>query len=430
MASTVDKSYRSIGPPLLLILAWLIWPACSETDTATSPVDEEVVVTEDRTPPQAVVDLAMSYPVLGGSAIMSWTAPHDEGGPDHGVDKYVVRYSYSHPLVWEQAITVADPPTPNPEGDPQSYEFAEPRRGRDLYTAVRSFDAKGNGSTVSNVAHVYIPGLVLQGRCVDALSGNELAGLHVQVTDRRVHTSETNERGRYRFEELAAGLVHLNVNRGVSEVLYHKYHYTVDLSDDVSLEQAMVEYMPTEIPVGNNVLSLLSLALEINNHKPALVKWRSFPLDVYVPAFVNTDLVDYQDICRRAVEHWNDRVGLALFRLVGEQPEKGVWFRFRPRTEMAPLLAITHHENDASGYPKTSDISIVDDLTNVDKLWVLALHELGHTFRFGHLPKGYLLYGGHPLPATVTNDEVMVTRLYLALPNGTDLTAYDSGAPE
>jgi hypothetical protein len=372
----------------------------------------------------------MTYPVAGGSAVLSWTAPRDEGGSDNTVDRYEIRYSYSYPLEWEYAIPVAAPPDPAPAGDPQNYQFDEPRRGRDLYAAIRSFDRNDNASSVSNTAHVYVPGMTLEGRCVDAMSSTEIEGLEVQATDRHVHTSATDARGHYRFDDLAAGLVHVNVRSGATETLYHDYYYTVDLTDDVSLEQFMVEYIPTELPAGVNVLSLLSRALAINNYKTTLVKWQSFPLDVFVPAFVNTDDVDYEDVCRRAVEHWNDRIGSALFRLVDEQPDKGVWFRFRTGQDMAPHIGITHHENDGAGFPKTSDISIVDNRSSADQVWEIALHELGHTLRFGHLPQGYLLYGGRPLPTTVTNDEVMMTRLYLALPNGANMLVYDRGAPE
>ena len=372
----------------------------------------------------------MTYPAVGGSVFLSWTAPHDEGGSDNAVDRYEIRYSYSFPMVWDDAISAIPPPDPAPAGESQSYQFEDPRRGRDLYAGVRSYDRNDNASSVSNIAHLYIPGITLEGRCVDAMSGNEIEGLEAQVTDRRVHTSATDARGRYRFDDLAAGSAHINVRSGESDTQYHNYYRAVVLADDVSLEQIMVGHLPTELPAGVNVLALLTRALAINNYKTTLVKWRSFPLDVYVPAYVNATGVDYEDVCRRAVEHWNDRVGVVLFRLVAGQPDEGVWFRFRTRQDMAPHVGLTHHENDAAGFPKTSDISIVNDLTGADNVWEIALHELGHTLRFGHLAQGYLLYGGRPLPATVTNDEVMMTRLYLALPNGADMMVYDIEAPE
>jgi hypothetical protein len=418
-----------MAPALFVIVASLAWLACSDSDTATSPGDESAN-RDDRTPPQAVGDLTLTYPVVGGSALLSWTAPRDEGGSDDSVDRYEIRYSYSSPLEWELAIPVTAPPDPAPAGDPESYSFDEPRRGRDLYAAVLSFDLDDNASSVSNVAHIYVPGMTLEGRCVDAMSSAGIEGLEVQVTGRHVRTSVTDARGYYRFDDLAAGLVHVDVRGSATGTLYHNYYYAVDLGDDLSREQYMVEYTPTELPAGVNVLSLLSRALAINNYKTALIKWQSFPVDVYAPAFVNTGGVDYEDVCRRAVEHWNDRIGSELFRLVGAQPVKGVWFRFRTRQDMAPHVGVTHHENDAAGFPKTSDISIVDDLMGADLVWEIALHELGHTLRFGHLPQGYLLYGGRPLPATVTNDEVMMTKLYLALPNGANMLVYGIGAPE
>ena len=94
------------------------------------------------------------------------------------------------------------------------------------------------------------------------------------------------------------------------------------------------------------------------------------------------------------------------------------------------MIGVTHHENDEDGYPKTSDISIVNDLDGTELLWTVALHELGHTIRLEHLPQGYLMYAGQPLPQTVTNDEVMVVKLYLGLPNGANLSLYDVSAPD
>ena len=132
-----------------------------------------------------------------------------------------------------------------------------------MYAAVRSFDGEDNASAVSNTAHVYIPGLILEGRCVDAMTKNELEGLHVQLTERNVHTLATDARGRYQFVELAAGLAHLSIRGNSPSTVYHNYSYDFNLKDDVSLVQHMVEYVPTELPLGANVLSLLSRALSI-----------------------------------------------------------------------------------------------------------------------------------------------------------------------
>jgi len=415
---TYSRIPRWLAAPALV--ASLVWLACSESDTI-GPGD-------GRAHPPPIADLAMTYPAVGGSVFLSWTAPR-VGAENDAIDRYEIRYSYSFPLTWDHALPVTDPPAPVPGGEQQSYEFPEPRRGRDLYTAIRSFDAGDNASPVGNIAHVHITGMSLEGRCVDALSGATLEGLQIQVTDRRVHTMASDADGRYQVEDLSAGVVHVALRSGTTGKRYHNYDRTLDLVKNESLDQFMVEYIPTELPVGGNVLSLLLQAAGYNNYQRVLKKWRSYPIDVHVPVFSNDD-VDYEDICRRAVEHWNERVGSNLFRLVGAQPETGVWVQFKTPQEMAPLIGITHHENDGAGFPKTSDISIVDDIVDPDFLWKVALHELGHTIRLGHLPQGYLMDAMEPQPMTVTNDEVMVVKLYLALPNESDLSFYDSSVPE
>jgi hypothetical protein len=420
---------RLNSPPLLtLAFACLLALACSESDT-TGP-DAEPVDNTDRDPPRAVGDLAISYPVIGGSARLTWTAPGDEGGEEEAVDRYELRYSYSYPLVWDDAPAVPNPPDPAPAGQPDSCEITAPQRARHIYAAVRSFDASGNPSPIGNVARAYIPGLRLDGRCADVHSGAAPQGLPIQIADRRVRRTETDALGSYRFDEIAPGVVHLSVRSSPAGTRYHDYNRTWVMESDLSLQHVMIEYAPTELAVGGNVLKLLLRAIGYNNYNRLLNKWKNFPIDVYVPAFVNGEQLDYEDVCREAVAHWNERVGSNLFTLVDTQPETGVWFQFKTRDELAPHIGVTHHENDGAGFPKTSAISIVNDFADRDQLWKVALHELGHTLRFRHLPEGYLMYGGQPLPMTVTNDEIAVIRLYLALPNRSDMSFYNSADPE
>ena len=39
------------------------------------------------------------------------------------------------------------------------------------------------------------------------------------------------------------------------------------------------------------------------------------------------------------------------------------------------------------------------------------------------------MYGGQPLPADITDDEVLAVQLHTALPNGIDMVIYDESAP-
>jgi hypothetical protein len=176
-------------------------------------------------------------------------------------------------------------------------------------------------------------------------------------------------------------------------------------------------------------LQLFLQAAKTTNADPILKKWQSYPIAVYVPPFVNSHGLDYEEFGRRAAEHWNERTGLDLFVLVDSPPDVGVTMAFKTREEMGILIGVTRHENDVEGYPLKSDIDLVDTFSNPDVFWAVTLHEFGHTIRLGHLPNGYLMFAGHPLPSTVTNDEVKVVQLYVAVPNAYDLRVYDPSEP-
>jgi hypothetical protein len=57
------------------------------------------------------------------------------------------------------------------------------------------------------------------------------------------------------------------------------------------------------------------------------------------------------------------------------------------------------------------------------------MHELGHTIPLLHLPAGFIMYGSQPLPSDISDDEVTMVKLLLALPNGTVLDRYNSTPP-
>lgn len=90
--------------------------------------------------------------------------------------------------------------------------------------------------------------------------------------------------------------------------------------------------------------------------------------------------------------------------------------------------AYTEHQNDADGYPAGELIRVVDDFSDETKLYTIMLHELGHTIRLDHLPSGFIMFAGQPLPTDITNDEVTTVQMMLAIPNGTDLGRYDPGS--
>jgi hypothetical protein len=407
------------GIALILLTAF---SACSEDAAGpTTPAGDT-----GRTPPARIVDPQMTWPSGGGGATLTWTAPADNSGGTVG--RYEIRYSHSEPMDWNLSRLVDDPPEPAAPGETQLYEFTNPDAGRNLYAAIRSFDDAGNASPVSPVAGAYVSGYTVTGTCYEPLTGERVAGLAVSVTANRVVTATTDANGKYILEELAGGKAHVSVRSGDSGMKIHDYDLTVDLAGSTGLEHPVVLYTPAENPLGQNVLKLCVQAALATSRDGRLKKWAAYPVDVYVPPFVNSNGIDYEDYAKRAALRWNERTGLNIFTVVDTPPANGIELVFLPREQIAPHNGLADIEPDDNGFPIGATIRIIDELGE-EKLWSIALHELGHTIHIGHLPRGYLMFAGQPLPDDITDDEVKMIRLFMALPNNLDLDVYDVSAP-
>jgi len=110
-----------------------------------------VVVDE---PPTAITDPAAGAPTDWFMITLSWTAPTDDhpaGGPAAAYD---VRYAEApiDPNNWDAATQCTDEPTPAAPGQPESFSVTGLSAATAYYFAVKSSDAGGNVSALSNVA--------------------------------------------------------------------------------------------------------------------------------------------------------------------------------------------------------------------------------------------------------------------------------------
>jgi hypothetical protein len=407
----------------VVLLAVLI--ACSESGSPTPA--GPVVKTTDRFHPETARDLQLDYPSPGGDATLSWTAPRDDDERDT-VDRYEIRYTHSLPLDWNVSLPAPGPPQPVPAGTRQQYAFVSPPRGKDLYMAIRSYDEAGNASPVSATAHVHITGYTVSGVCVDPLSGNAVEGIEVTLTESRVHTLNTGTSGFFQLDDLAGGKINIALRSGDSGTLFHDYDLAMGLSDNIVMEYPVVAYTPTDNPLGQNILKLCVQAAGLTVWNQRLKRWSSYPIDVYISPLINGQGIDYGDFGRRAARQWNDRTGLTIFNVVDAPPADGIEVIFKTREEIEPQIGYAHIDRDNNGFPVGGYIHIIDDLGE-QKLWSILLHELGHTIQLAHLPSGYLMYASQPLPSDITEDEVKLVQLYMALPNDTDLSLYDTSPP-
>ncbi len=113
----------------------------------------------DTVPPDPVRDLAASD-VRSTTLLLTWTAPGDPL-PGSGAGSYEVRVD-SLPLDesrWARARPLPGAPRPAQAGEEQSFEVTGLDWNRELYLALRSFDAVGNPSPLSNVVQVRTQGV-------------------------------------------------------------------------------------------------------------------------------------------------------------------------------------------------------------------------------------------------------------------------------
>ena len=412
-----------------LSVPWLITAvamALACEDDVAQPGDPSG--TGDRRPPQAIDDLTLAYDADDETAVLTWTARADDLVRDRA-DRYDIRYGYAFPLDWESLNRVESPPTPLGSGSVQHFELSDPFRGRDLYASIRAIDAAGNESPVGNVAHVRVPGFTFEATFIDALARAPVVGLDALVTTRAATRIATGADGRITLDELAGGTIGLLVASGAAPAPYHRFEDAFTLGGDVALVYAMVPFQLPNSPLYPSILSLLADALYSPGREHILKTWKSFPIAWYAPDFVNSRGVDYRAAAEQAATRWNQHLGFDLFTPVSTDPPVGVALVFLPRSSMGGLTAITEYDNDADGYPRHDQIRIVDDYLDGSALYLVMLHELGHTIPLGHLPAGFLMFSGQPLPPDVTDDEVDLVRLLLSLPNDTDLSKYDPAPP-
>jgi hypothetical protein len=265
--------------------------------------------------------------------------------------------------------------------------------------------------------------------CADAFTREPAPGLDALVASRFTYSARTGEDGRFAITDLSGGALGLRITRGVAPAPYHRIDDAFQVDADVVRAYTMIPWQATDSPLYSGVLPLLREALVAPGSSEVVRNWRQLPIPWYAPAFVNSSGIDYRALIEQAANRWNERTGMALFVEAEAPPASGVVVQFPPRSVMGIQNGITEYSNDAEGYPLLDRIRIVDDFPDAPRLYTIMLHELGHTIRLGHLPAGFIMFGGQPLPDDITDDEVAVVHLLTALPAGTDLSLYDPSPP-
>jgi hypothetical protein len=134
-----------------LSLSKMMTKADPPTDILENPANVSYTVQADTLAPANITNLATGSPTKQ-SLVISWTAPSDTG-PEGKAASYDLRYSTSliNDSNWASATQITGLPTPASPGTTQSFTISSLSSGTTYYFAIKSADAAGNTSGLSNI---------------------------------------------------------------------------------------------------------------------------------------------------------------------------------------------------------------------------------------------------------------------------------------
>lgn len=401
---------------IAVVAACLTLGACSGADLFP---DSSLTV-----PPDRISDASLRYDGETGDAVLAWTSPRPNGGTT-ALRRYEIRFSYDTEFDWEAAVPVIGAPAPAGVGTRQECHLRDVEPGRTLRAAIRSIDTSGNVSETSNTASMLVPGFRVSGLARDVFTREPIAGLEVSVVGIGVARSTvTDEAGRYSLDDLPIIEASVRLTTNAASQSYYTVEYHVPLFGDTALSPLMIPVRASTVRPGDSMLALFKQAMGVGNGGSALRKWPAQPVDLYIPEFVNEYGIDYRAHAIFSALRWMDLTGLQLFQLVDSPPETGVVMFFKSPADMGYQNGVTVHTNTPDGTPLRSDVNIIDSINNPAVVDRIMIHELGHTLRLQHLPAGFMMYSGLPLPEQPTDDEVWIVQLLHAMPDRTNLSIY------
>jgi len=431
-------SKTSIAVNLLILVFAATFTGCSDSDSPAGPRGK------DTTPPAPVADATLTAAADGAEIRLEWTAPCDDT-PTEGVAGYEIRLAYTSGYdpedFWETATPVSDPPIPSGPGMRDHYTITDPRRTRDLYVGIRSIDEGGNFSLPSGLATIHVPGYTFAANCIDVFTKLPVEGLGVTLSTGSAFHYVTDASGEITHDgELDGGVTHIEILTESSPSPYHALNQSFVLGGDsvhtflmIPVETVNASWVPNLLALFKRMADIVSpvgVDAGLSPVPQILAKWHHRPVAVYAPPFTNSQGVDYEEQVKLAAARWMERTGEPLFEFVESPPDTGIIVTYKTRVEMGSGLGFTMLTRGDDGHPLRSDVWIVDDASDVISVYMILLHELGHTLCLGHVEdSAFLMFVGQPIPGDICDDEVRVVQLLESLPTRVDMSIYDENSP-
>jgi chitinase/chitodextrinase len=149
--SSLAYSDTELSPATSYSYAVVAYDASGNVSAQPSPIAGVTHSASDTNPPGAIANLSAANPTQT-SVVLSFTAPGDNGSVGTAAS-YDIRYSKKNLTTknFTQATQATGEPAPAISGTPQNYILPGLARGTTYYAAMKTKDAAGNVSTLSNI---------------------------------------------------------------------------------------------------------------------------------------------------------------------------------------------------------------------------------------------------------------------------------------
>jgi len=347
---------------------------------------------------------------------------------DGTASNYEIRTSPA-PIVdedtWIRATNRPGVPPPLAPGERMTMVVDGLTPARYTFLAVRAVDAFGNLSPMGETPGLYARGMRVAGRVMDAITGEPMPNVHVNIVSHRL-TTDTD--GNFEFLELPPinellivsddnrlGFLGTHYDMRMPYKVKHLDFVPIYLIPDYQLDS--VEYV--------DFYSFYILMTNIGgspfpNHQR---RWEA-PFDVFARPFENGGL-DYQATIHQTALDLNSFIGMDLFNVVDEDPQVGVFCHY-PRDLVFDNYGV--RKWSADWYPVLADIEFrrVYIAASEGSFTRVVRHELGHALGLNHsFDPNHLMMGGiAPQRDNFSTDELAVIRVLYHVPRGTHIGHY------
>ncbi|UCF05663.1 MAG: hypothetical protein JSV33_01090 [bacterium] len=383
----------------------------------------------DTIPPGPIVDLQGEPGTDIGTIRFTWTAPGDDG-MEGRVSAYILRTSVFPILTeedWKDAAGKVGEPVPSGPGTEEVMIARNLNPGTYLYATVRAMDDFFNLSPLGNSIRVLVRGIDVEGRLINALTGEPLADLMVKAEG---VIALSDSEGLYKLSNLPMYTQFIRVrDEDVYGYVGDYYNIVLPVSGLQShfvKDFCVIPFLQLQDEVapydyyGNFLLFFKDITDTYGGtgHSTIFKRWNHSPITVFSPPMTHEEM-DLQAIARQAMTDWEVLTGFDLFIEVGNPQDADCEIIYEMANGRHHVEPIADNED---GTPAKRQMWIYLLATEVPLSRfadIVFVHELGHILCLDHSGNiGHIMVGGTmPQLNLPSSDEVNVVRIIYNSPH-------------